>query len=169
MRTPGLTSESAMFIHFARHSFGAFHGMRPWSASSRERSESFAVFSNHVRYLYGSSPFSSAVWIILNITALPEAPFGMLANRKFFRSITKGLMLLSARWHGRKFCVSVIRQNQEYHVINVHDGGLIPLVNVLPAGWRYARRVRRECRHNLSGMLFQGDQPTLRSANMISS
>ena len=34
----------------------------------------------------------------------------------------------------REFCVSDFRQNQEYHVINVHDGGLIPLVNILPAG-----------------------------------
>ena len=38
-----------------------------------------------------------AVWIRLNIIALPVAPFGVLANRKFFRSMTKGLMLLSAR------------------------------------------------------------------------
>ena len=28
MRTPGLTSESAIFIHFARHSVGAFHGIK---------------------------------------------------------------------------------------------------------------------------------------------
>ena len=34
-----------------------------------------------------------------------------------------------------KFCVSVFRQNQEYHVINVHDEGLFPLVISLPAGW----------------------------------
>ena len=25
-------------------------------------------------------------------------------------------------WPGGKFCVSVFRQNQEYHVINVHSG-----------------------------------------------
>ena len=36
---------------------------------------------------------------------------------------------------GGKFCVSVFRQNQEYHVINVHDEGLFPLVISLPAGW----------------------------------
>ena len=34
-----------------------------------------------------------------------------------------------------KFCVSVFRQIQEYHVFNVHDGGLFPLVISLPAGW----------------------------------
>ena len=27
---------------------------------------------------------------------------------------------------GGKFCVSVFRQNQEYHVINVHDGAYSP-------------------------------------------
>lgn len=35
--------------------------------------------------------------IRLNITALPTAPLGVLANRKFFRSMTKGLILRSAR------------------------------------------------------------------------
>ena len=33
---------------------------------------------------------------MLNMTALEVAPLGVLANRKFFRSITKGLMLRSA-------------------------------------------------------------------------
>ena len=28
--------------------------------------------------------------------------------------------------HLREFCVSVFRQNQEYHVINVHDGAYSP-------------------------------------------
>ena len=35
--------------------------------------------------------------MMLNITALAVAPFGVLANRKFLRSMTKGLMLRSAR------------------------------------------------------------------------
>ena len=35
----------------------------------------------------------------------------------------------------REFCVSDFRQNQEYHVINVHDGGLFPLSKFLPVGW----------------------------------
>ena len=48
--------------------------------------------------------------------------------------------------------------------------GLIPLVQVSPGRvGRYARRMRRECRLSLPGILFQGDQPALRSANMISS
>ena len=38
-----------------------------------------------------------------------------------------------------EFCVSVFRQNQEYHVFNVHDEGLFPLVNFLPAGWNGMR------------------------------
>ena len=41
--------------------------------------------------------------------------------------------------HGGKFCVSVFRQNQEYHVINVHAEGLFPLVNSFPAGWNGMR------------------------------
>ena len=44
-------------------------------------------------------------------------------------------MFLGKMWHGGKFCVSVFRQNQEYHVFNVHDGGLFPLVTSLPEGW----------------------------------
>lgn len=36
---------------------------------------------------------------------------------------------------GGKFCVSVFRQNQEYHIINVHDWGLFPLVTTFPGGW----------------------------------
>ena len=35
----------------------------------------------------------------------------------------------------RKFCVSVFRQNQEYHVFKVHGEGLFPLSTALPAGW----------------------------------
>ena len=35
----------------------------------------------------------------------------------------------------RKFCVSVFRQNQEYHIINVHDWGLFPLATAFPGGW----------------------------------
>ena len=38
-------------------------------------------------------------------------------------------------WPGGKFCVSVFRQNQEYHVINVQDEGLFPLTTFLPEGW----------------------------------
>ena len=33
-----------------------------------------------------------------------------------------------------EFCVSEFRQTQEYHVINVHDGGLFPLSIALPVG-----------------------------------
>ena len=48
--------------------------------------------------------------------------------------------------------------------------GLIPLGQLFPGRvGRYARRVRRECRLSLSGILFQGDQPAWRSPNMISS
>ena len=35
----------------------------------------------------------------------------------------------------RKFCVSIFRQNQEYHIINVHDWGLFPLATAFPGGW----------------------------------
>ena len=37
-------------------------------------------------------------------------------------------------WPLREFCVSDFRQNQEYHVINVQDGGLFPLVAPVPEG-----------------------------------
>ena len=35
----------------------------------------------------------------------------------------------------RKFCVSVFRQNQEYHIIDVHDWGSFPLATAFPRGW----------------------------------
>ena len=41
----------------------------------------------------------------------------------------------------REFCVSDFRQNQEYHVFNVHNGGLFPLVTYLPVGWDGMRAV----------------------------
>ena len=41
----------------------------------------------------------------------------------------------------REFCVSDFRQNQEYHVFNVHGGGLFPLVTSLPEGWDGMRAV----------------------------
>ena len=70
---------------------------------------------------------------------------------------------------GGKFCVSVFRQNQESHIIHVHDWGLFPLSTSFPGGWDGMRAGRRECRPGLPGILMQGNQPTLRSANMISS
>ena len=42
------------------------------------------------------------------------------------------------------FCVSEFRQNQEFHVINVHNDGLFPLTTTLPIehdGMRAARGV----------------------------
>ena len=43
---------------------------------------------------------------------------------------------LAERYHGPhvEFCVSEFRQTQEYHVINVHDGGLFPLSTAFPVG-----------------------------------
>lgn len=76
---------------------------------------------------------------------------------------------MRSRRPGGKFCVSVFRQNQEYHIINVHDWGLFPLVTAFPGGWDGMRAGRRECRPNLPGILMQGDQPTFRSASMISN
>ena len=45
-------------------------------------------------------------------------------------------------WPGGKFCVSVFRQNQEYHIINVHDWGLFPLATAFPGGWDGMRALR---------------------------
>ena len=44
----------------------------------------------------------------------------------------------------RKFCVSEFRQNQEFHILNVHNDGLFPLTTTLPIerdGMRAARGV----------------------------
>ena len=43
--------------------------------------------------------------------------------------------LQNAGGPGGKFCVSVFRQNQEYHIIDVHDWGLFPLAIAFPGGW----------------------------------
>ena len=77
-----LYSEPEYWFYFVLHSAGAFQGSRVRIAFSWDRSASFAFHSSQVRYLYGSNPFSMAVWIRLNIIALPVAPFGVLANRK---------------------------------------------------------------------------------------
>ena len=66
-------------------------------------------------------------------------------------------MIPRAKRPGGKFCVSVFRQNQEYHIINVHDWGLFPLATSFPGGWDGMRAGRRECRPNLPGILMQGD------------
>ena len=43
---------------------------------------------------------------------------------------------------GGKFCVSVFRQNREYHIIHVHDWGLFPLVASFSGGWDVMRALR---------------------------
>ena len=73
-------------------------------------------------------------------------------------------------WLLVEFCVSEFRQTQEYHVINVHDGGLFPLSTVFPGGWD---GMRAACGVNAISAdresYFKGNQPALRSPNMISS
>ena len=54
-------------------------------------------------------------------------------ERKHHILIFIGVLLPIVR-PGGKFCVSVFRQNQEYHIINVHAEGLFPLVTTLPEG-----------------------------------
>lgn len=69
-------------IYFVWYFAGAFRVSRLWIVSCWDRSASLVVFISWVRCLYGSRSFSIAVWIRLNMTALPVAPFGMLANRE---------------------------------------------------------------------------------------
>ena len=60
-----------------------------------------------------------------------EGPFDQIIKTANFRLL-------------RKFCVSEFRQNQEFHVINVHNDGLFPLATTLPIerdGMRAARGV----------------------------
>ena len=57
------------------------------------------------------------------------------------------------------FCVSVFRQNQEYHVINVHDGAYFPCLRLFWKVETVCAPVRRECRHSLPETLLQGNQP----------
>ena len=49
--------------------------------------------------------------------------------------IRNGIALTNFIRPGGKFCVSVFRQNQEYHIIHVHDWGLFPLATAFPGGW----------------------------------
>ena len=58
--------------------------------------------------------------------------------------INERIGTITAIWLLRKFCVSEFRQNQEFHVINVHNDGLFPLTTTLPIerdGMRAARGV----------------------------
>ena len=57
------------------------------------------------------------------------------------------------------FCVSVFRQNQEYHVINVHDGAYFRCLRLFWKVETVCAPVRRECRHSLPETLLQGNQP----------
>ena len=54
-----------------------------------------------------------------------------------------GNLVLTFPGPGGKFCVSVIRQNQEYHIINVHDGAYSPWLHP-------SRKVGAECAPRLS-------------------
>ena len=90
-------SKSSQSLLPAKHTSGAFSGISFAAQFGAALFIPGAVCNTHTRYRNGSSPFSFAVSIILKITALPCAPFGVLANRKFFLSITNGLMLRSAR------------------------------------------------------------------------
>ena len=80
-----------------RQTSGAFCGVRvsahPRSLCARRG----ASKSTQTRYRSGSNPVSFAVSIRLKIVALPSVPRAVLANRKFFRDITNGLILRSAR------------------------------------------------------------------------
>ena len=87
------------------------------------------------------------------LTNISPAYAGEMGIR-FYRSVTPGLQQraihyigtivcrsFSFRWPLREFCVSDFRQNQEYHVFNVQDGGLFPLVTPVPEGWDGMRAV----------------------------
>ena len=67
--------------------------------------------------------------------------------------------------HGRKFCVSDIRQSQEWRCKNRAEFGLYPLITGVP-GTQGGMRAQRECRPALTGKLPQRDQPAALSANM---
>ena len=63
---------------------------------------------------------------------------GRKGSRAAVRRLSCPLRLL------RKFCVSEFRQNQGFHIINVHNDGLFPLATTLPIerdGMRAARGV----------------------------
>ena len=81
---------------------------------------------------------------VININAVPEYYDEVYkqieANKKCAKTQSKHLETEFCRAYRlsrplREFCVSDFRQNQEYHVINVHDEGLFPLVTFLPGGW----------------------------------
>ena len=56
-----------------------------------------------------------------------------------------------------EFCVSDFRQNQEYHVFNVHDRAYSPWSTLSRKVGTVCAPVRCECRLSLPGILFQGD------------
>ena len=82
-----------------------------------------------------------------------EGFFGRLKNEMYYGRSWAGVSLERfmeildnyIHWYNgplRKFCVSVFRQNQEYHIINVHDWGLFPLATAFPGSWDGMRALR---------------------------
>ncbi len=58
--------------------------------------------------------------------------------------------------HGRKFCVSEIRQNQGNHEMKGHNGAYNPCQPQSRREGTVCATERRECRHSLPGILTQG-------------
>ena len=60
----------------------------------------------------------------------------------------------------REFCVSDFRQNQEYHIINVHGGGLFPLKqDSRKAGPAFTPHTARIPSHPTGRNLDKGNKP----------
>ena len=58
----------------------------------------------------------------------------IVATSRIKENKMKNRLIVCGYGHGRKFCVSDIRQSQKYHMINVHIWGLFPLVTAFLGG-----------------------------------
>ena len=93
----------------------------------------------------------SVVFVIAS--KYPAKPFELL--EKAFNQMAL-LVGVPVHGHGRKLCVSEIRQSQEWRSGNRAESGEHPLLYHSPGrGARYARH-RRECRGTLPGILLPG-------------
>ena len=100
----------------------------------------FSLQRNRIMGLIGKNGAgkSTTLKCILNMVH-PEKGRVTMFGKDFFQNEKACKQQVGVVFGGigplRKFCVSVFRQNQEYHIINVHDWGLFPLATAFPGGW----------------------------------
>ena len=144
-----LTSHSdpnkAMFANEALFKlFTAIHRKETISYYLEESTELDKVLNIFIRVNSGGTPLSYSDLLLSFATAQWQDKDARKSINEIvdeLNEVGRGFNLTKDMGPLREFCVSDFRQNQEYHVINVQDGGLFPLVTPVPEGWDGMRAV----------------------------